>query len=154
MSRRLIAAIVVLAASGCLSSPVVAPAPLAFHAPKPPAQATQIVALALANAGFLVTQSDSGGTALRANRTAAYNGNQDYVRCRYPNGSGAAANRATTLIVLFRAKPDTTGSNVTIGGNVTTSYPAYQGTAMEIAPNDTDCVSNGVIERQLEAALR
>ena len=153
MYRTLIAAMAVLVA-GCLSSPVVAPSPVAFHAPKSPAQATQIAALALASAGFRVSQSDSLGTALTANRWATHNGNEDYVRCRYPKGSDAAANRATTLFIAFRALPDTAGSAVTIGGHVTTTYPGYQGTAMQIAPNDTDCVSNGLIERQLEEALR
>ena len=153
MYRMLTAAMVVLVA-GCLSSPIVAPSPVAFHAPQPASQATQIAALALANAGFRVSQSDSVGTALTANRWATYNGNQDYVRCRYPTGSDAAANRATTLFISFKALPDTGGSTVTINGHVTTTYPGYQGTAMEIAPNDTDCVSNGVIERQLEQALR
>jgi hypothetical protein len=154
MYRMLIVAATVVLVIGCLPKPFVASGPLAFHAPKPPNQATQIVAVALANAGFNVVQSGATGTALMANRTATHNGNQDYVWCRYPNGSDAAANRATTLFITFKAIPDTTGSDVTIGGRVTTSYPGYQGTAMQIAPNDTDCVSNGVIEQQLEAALR
>jgi hypothetical protein len=153
MYRTLIVALVVLA-TGCLSSPIVAPSPVAFHAPQPPAQATQIAALALASAGFRVFQRDSVGTALTANRWASHNGNEDYVRCRYPKGSDAAANRATTLLITFTAMPDTAGSSVRIGGRVTTTYPGYQGTAMQIATNDTDCVSNGVIERQLEQALR
>lgn len=153
MYKSLISAMVVLV-TGCVSSPVVAPTPLAFHAPQSAPQATQIAALALANAGFRVSQNDAVGTALTANRAATHNGNEDYVRCRYPKGSDAAANRATTLFIAFRAMPDTSGSAVTIGGHVTTTYPGYQGTAMAIAPNDTDCVSNGVIERQLEAALR
>ena len=46
------------------------------------------------------------------------------------------------------------GGVVEQGGRVMTSYPGYQGTAMAIAPNDTDCVSNGVIEQQLATALR
>ncbi|HEY2375756.1 MAG TPA: hypothetical protein VGH98_07235 [Gemmatimonadaceae bacterium] len=154
MYRTLIAGMVVLV-SGCLSSPIVAPSPLLFHASRPATQATQIAALTLASAGFRVAQSDSQGTTLTANRWATHNGNEDFVRCRYPKGSDAAANRATTLFITFRAQRDTTsGSAVTVGGRVLTSYPGYQGTAMEIAPNDTDCVSNGSIERQLETALR
>jgi len=153
MYRMLIAAMVVLV-SGCLTSPIVAPSPVEFHAGKAAPQAIQIAALALASAGFRVAQADSLGTALTANRWATHNGNEDYVRCRYPKGSDAAANRATTLFITLRAKPDTMGSDVTIGGRVTTTYPGYQGTAMAIAPNDTDCVSTGAIERQLEIALR
>lgn len=153
MYKTLIVAMVVLV-SGCLSSPIVAPAPTAFHASQAPPQATQIAALALASAGFRVSQNDSVGTMLTANRWATHNGNEDYVRCRYPKGSDAAANRATVLFITFKAIRDTAGSNVTIGGHVTTSYPGYQGTELQIAPNDTDCVSNGVIEQQLRQALR
>jgi len=153
MYKMLMAAMAVLVI-GCLAKPFVAPAPLAFHASSPATQATRIAAVALANAGFNVAQSGAAGTALTANRTATHNGNQSYIRCRYPNGSDAAANRATTLFITFKALPDTTGSAVTIDGRVMTSYPGYQGTAMAIAPNDTDCVSNGVIEQQLATALR
>jgi len=153
MYRLLIAATAVLVI-GCLPKPTLAPSPLTFHAPKPATQATQIVAVALANAGFNVAQSGPAATALTANRSATHNGNQEYIWCRYPSGSDAAANRATTLFITFRAIADTTGSDVTIGGRVTTSYPCYQGTAMQISPNDTDCVSNGVIEQQLQSALR
>src|SRR5438094_6998274 len=139
---------------GCLNNPVTAPSPLAFHASKSAREATQVAAIALANAAFRVTQSDSLGEALSATRTATHNGNEDYVTCQIPRGSGAAANRQTVLSITFRAKPSASGSDVAINGKVTTTYPGYEGTAMQTAPNETDCVSNGTIERQLESALR
>jgi len=154
MYKILIAAAAVLTI-GCLNKTFsAAPPPLLFHASQPATEATRIAAMALASAGFNVAQSGATGTALTANRTATHNGNQSYINCRYPNGSDAAANRATTLFITFKALPDTSGSAVTIDGRVTTSYPGYQGTAMAIAPNDTDCVSNGTIEQQLESALK
>ena len=143
-----------LVACGCLSTPVTAPAPIAFHASRSAREATQVAAVALANAGFRVAQTDSIGQLLSATRTATHNGNEDYITCQLPRGSGAAANRQTILSITFRAKPSTSGSDVTIDGKVTTSYPGYEGTAMQTAPNDTDCVSNGAMERQLEMALR
>jgi len=155
MFRSLTAASAVLAATGCLTPPITAPAPLSFHATRAPNQATQIVAIALVNAGFRVAQSDANGNALLANRTATHNGNEEYIRCKYPKESGAASNRETTFFISFAAKPTTaSGSDVTIGGTVHTSYPGYQGTAMQLVPSDSDCVSNGVMEKRLEAALK
>jgi hypothetical protein len=151
--RSLIAAVAGFA-TGCLRPPITAPAPFSFQASKAPNQATQIAAVALVNAGFRVAQSDARGNSLIANRTATHNGNEDYIRCKYPKESGAAANRETTLFITFAAKPTTNGSDVTIGSTVHTSYPGYQGTAMEIVPNDSDCVSTGVMEQQLEVALK
>jgi len=145
--------LVCLSLSGCLTAPVT-PAPLAFHASKSAREAIQVTVIALANAGFRVTQSDSAGEAVSANRTATHNGNEDYITCQLPKGAAAAANRETTLTITFRAKPSTSGSEVTIEGKVMTSYPGYEGTAMQTAPNLTDCVSNGTMERQLETALR
>ena len=143
-----------LVVCGYLSTPVTAPAPIAFHASRSAREATQVAAVALANAGFRVAQTDSIGQVLSAARTATHNGNEDYITCQLPRGSGAAANRQTILSITFRAKPSTSGSDVTIDGKVTTSYPGYEGTAMQTAPNDTDCVSSGAMERQLEMALR
>ncbi|HKW09597.1 MAG TPA: hypothetical protein VJO33_04405 [Gemmatimonadaceae bacterium] len=154
MTFRSLTAAVAVFAIGCLKPPITAPTPLSFQAAKAPNQATQVAAVALMNAGFRVAQSDARGNALIANRTATHNGNEDYIWCKYPKESGAAANRETTLFITFTAKPTTNGSDVTIGGTVHTSYPGYQGTAMEIVPNDSDCVSNGVMEKQLETVLK
>src|SRR5207248_10270179 len=139
MYRLLIAATAVLVI-GCLPKPALGPSPLSFHAPKAPTQATQIVAMALANAGFNVAQSGPAGTALTANRSATHNGNQEYIWCRYPSGSDAAANRATTLFITFSAIPHTTGSDATLGGRVASSCHGYQGTAMHIPPEESDRV--------------
>ena len=145
---------VLVLASACAPRPVTAPAPLSFHTPKSAQEATQVAAVALTNAGFRVSQIDSSGIALSATRTATHNGNEDYIKCQYPTGSGAAANRETTVFITFHAKPSTSGSDVTVDGKVRTWYPGYQGTAMQVAANETDCVSNGTIEQQLQSALR
>jgi hypothetical protein len=153
MSR--IVSVITLALLGsCMRSPVVAPAPVSFHSPRSAKEATQIAAVALMNAGFRVMQTDSIGNALAGTRTATHNGNQEYVICELPNGAGAAANRETALAVSFKATPGSEGSDVSISSRVTTSYPGYAGTAMQTPANETDCVSNGTIEHQLESALR
>ena len=99
-----------LVVCGYLSTPVTAPAPIAFHASRSAREATQVAAVALANAGFRVAQTDSIGQVLSATRTATHNGNEDYITCQLPRGSGAAANRQTILSITFRAKPSTSAA--------------------------------------------
>jgi hypothetical protein len=143
-----------LALVGCLSSRPTAPAPVNFHSSRSAKEATQAAAVTLTGAGFRVEQSDTIGNALRANRTATHNGNQQYVVCTLPKGSDAAANRQTVLAVSFRAVPKPSGSDISISSKVTTSYPGYEGTATQVPASDSDCVSNGTIEQQLTSVLR
>lgn len=152
--RRFLALPLAMTFTACLPTRALAPAPLSFHASRTAREATQVAAVVLINAGFRVTQADSIGEALTASRTATHNGNQDYVKCNLPKGSAAAANSETTLTIDFKATRGDSGSDVRVESRVRTSYPGYVGTSMETAPNDTDCVSNGVMEQQLVAALK
>jgi hypothetical protein len=155
--RRIFALAVAVAGLSCKHlglPPVQAAPPLSFHASKSAKEAAQVAVVSLMTAGFRVEQTDSLGEAVRASRTATHNGNEDYIACDLPKGSGAAANRETTLTINFRALRSTSGSDVAIDSRVVTSYPGYEGTVMQSAPNQTDCVSNGVMERQLQSALR
>jgi len=140
--------------TGCVSSKPTAPAPVSFHSSRSAKEATQAAAVTLTGAGFRVEQADTIGNALTANRTATHNGNQQYVVCALPKGSDAAANRQTILAVSFRAVPKPTGSDISINSQVTTSYPGYEGTAMQVPANASECVSNGTIEQQLTNVLR
>lgn len=146
-----------IAGSSCVVTPApTAPAPRSFHSSKVPRDALQVAVLALMSAGFRVTQTDSVGQAVTASRTASHNGNEQYVSCGLPRGSAAAANRETTVTINFRATSSAngSGSDVHVDSRVRTSYPGYEGTSMEIAPNEIDCVSNGTMEQQLESAVR
>ena len=140
--------------AGCLSSRPTAPAPVSFHSSRSAREATQAAAVTLTGAGFRVEQADTVGNALRANRTATHNGNQQYVVCALPKGSDAAANRQTILSVTFRAVPKASGSDISISSSVSTSYPGYEGTATQVPANASECVSNGTIEQQLTNVLR
>lgn len=152
--RRILALLLAMASTACLPTRAVAPAPLSFHASRSAKDAAQVAAVALVNAGFRVTQADSIGQSLTASRTATHGGNEQYVTCNLPKGSAAAANSETTLTIDFKVTPSASGSDVRLESRVRTSYPGYAGTSMETAPNATDCVSNGVMEQQLAAALR
>ena len=152
--RRILALLLATTFTACLPTRAVAPAPLSFHASRSAKEAAQVAAIVLVNAGFRVTQADSIGQALTASRTATHNGNQEYVTCNLPKGSGAVANSETTLTIDFKAMPSSSGSDISVQSRVRTSYPGYAGTSMATPPNETDCVSNGVMEQQLAAALR
>lgn len=153
MPRTLPLALAILA-TACVGQPLVAPTPVAFHSSRSPADVTRDAAVALVDAGFRVTQTDSLGYALTASRTATHNGNADFVTCNMPSGSAAAANRETTLTILFRALPAAAGSDVTVGSSVKTDFPGYEGTAIQVPGADSLCVSRGTMERRLAAALR
>ena len=113
-----------------------------------------MAAVALVTAGFQVTQADSLGMELTASRSSLANGNEEFVICQLPRNSGAAANRATTLRIAFSAKPADGGSDLVVASRVTTSYPGYDGTPMAMPTNESDCISNGTMERRLADALR
>jgi hypothetical protein len=141
-------------ATGCLGHPLTAPAPSTFHSARSARDATRSAAVALVDAGFRVTQSDSLGYSLNASRTASHNGNSEFVTCQMPSGSAAAANRETTLTIAFQATPATAGSDITVSSSVKTDYPGYEGTAIQVPMGDSLCVSSGTMERRLQAALR
>ena len=153
MPKTLPLALAILA-TACVGQPLVAPTPVTFHSSRSPADVTRGAAVALVDAGFRVTQTDSLGYALTATRAATHNGNADFVTCNMPSGSAAAANRETTLTILLRSVAAAAGSDVTIGSSVKTDFPGYEGTAIQVPAADSLCVSRGTMERRLEAALR
>src|SRR2546423_11378296 len=85
-----------LVVCGCLSTPVTAPAPIAFHASRSAREATQVAAVALANAGVRVAQTGSIGQGLSATRTATHNANADYLTRPLPPRSRPASHRRTS----------------------------------------------------------
>jgi hypothetical protein len=153
MLRTLLFAPIILLGA-CLPRTLTAPTPLTFHSSRSARDAARSAVLALVDAGFQVTQTDSLGFALSATRAATHNANQEFVTCELPRGSAAAANRETSLQISFRAVPATDGSDVTIQSKVITTYPGYEGTAMQVPPSDSICVSKGTMEQRLQAALR
>jgi hypothetical protein len=152
--RPVLAPFLLLMVAGCLVGGPKAPEPLIFRSSQPPREVVRRAALALVSAGFQVTQIDSLGGGLVANRTRAANGNEEFVTCQLPRNSEGAANRATTLRIAFTATKADAGSDLRIESNVVTSYPGYDGTPMAMATNENDCASNGTMERRLADALR
>lgn len=152
--RRILPLATVAFATACLGHPLTAPAPMSFHSARSARDATRGAVLALVNAGFRVTQTDSMGMAVNATRTATHSGNAEFVTCQLPKESAAAVDRETTLQISFRAvpAPQGEGSEVTIASKVTTAYPGYD--AATIPVGDASCVSSGTMEQRLQTALR
>src|SRR5690348_11905913 len=103
--RRTLPLAILLLGGACVPRTLTAPAPMAFHSSWSAPDATRSAVLALVDAGFQVTQTDSVGFAVSATRTATHNGNQAFVTCELPRGSDAAANRETSLRISFHAAP-------------------------------------------------
>jgi hypothetical protein len=152
--RRTLPLVTLVLAAACVPRTLTAPAPLSFHSSRSARDATRSAVLALVSSGFQVNQTDSVGYAVSATRTGTHNANQEFVTCELPKGSDAAANRETSLEISFRAVPAQQGSDVSIQSKVITRYPGYEGTAMQVPPSDSQCVSNGTMEQRLQAALR
>ena len=154
MHRLSIAALGVLAA-GCIEPTARAPEPVSLHVSDAPRDVVQRAAVALTSAGFRVAQTDEVGNDISASRRSSANGNEPFVTCNnVPRDSGAAANRETTIMIDFSAKPTGGGSDVTIRSNVRTAYPGFDGTPMQMATSDSDCVSTGLMERRLADSIR
>ena len=154
MHRLSVAALGILAA-GCIARTVLrAPEPVNLHVSDAPRAVIQRAAVALTSAGFRVAQTDSVGSVLGASRRSRPNGNEPFVTCNMPRNSGAAANRETTITIDFSARPASGGTDVTIRSNVRTTYPGFDGTPMQMATSDSDCVSTGLMERRLAESIR
>jgi hypothetical protein len=143
-----------LAALGCgrRSSPT-PPAPAAVQTTASVPAALQTVAQELVSRGFTISVSDAQAGVLTAARTRAQSGNDDILRCRGASGSTQTRNRVSTLTITVAARPSAGGSDVRIGSSTRTTYPGLTGD-QAIEPNDRDCVSLGVVERRLVAALQ
>ena len=146
--------------SSCATAPMAtAPAPISLHSSRTADDLTRGAAMALMGAGFRVVQTDSGGRTLVATRTATGNGNEEYVVCNVP--MRVASTRETAFTIDLKILPSASGSDVTIGSRVMTSYSSEGGdssspvsVASMTGPSATDCVSNGKMEKQLADALR
>lgn len=109
--------------------------------------------MALVGAGFRVTQTDAIGQAITATRTATGNGNDNYVVCSVPMRTEKIRETAFTINLKAKPSPSDSGSTIALDSKVLTSYSAPSDTA-STRPNASDCVSNGMMEKQLSNALR
>jgi hypothetical protein len=142
-----VAALVALMA--CVPPPPPAAAPRLMRTTLRPERVVQVSAQELAAADFEITLSDAPGGVLQARRVRKNPGNGDYQICRWPKGSLGDTQTRSTLQVSVSAVASNDSSNVRIGASMSSIVEVLDGKA-----SDSDCVSNGVIEQRLAAALK
>jgi len=130
-----------------------APAPEQLHVDKSPADVVRRAAAEFTAAGFQIAQSDTAAGNVVAQKAGTPDTQTADIACKYQRGSPYGRLARATLVVNVSAKAAGSGSDVVIGSLVHTDFSALPG-AFNHAPNDTDCVSSGAIEKRIAAAVR
>ena len=141
-----------LSIAGCMKAPL-APAPEQLHVDKSPEAIVRAAASEFTAAGFQISQSDTTAGTVVARKAGTPDTQSADITCKYQRGSPYGRLAQTTLVVTVSAKRAAGGSDVVIGSLVHTDFSALPG-AFNHAPNDTDCVSSGAIEKRIAAAVR
>ena len=150
-ARAVFAALLV---AGCTQAKLEAPAPVSMKTSRSKAQVVQLASRELTAAGFEVAASDTAAGTLTAKRTRDRRGNYDYITCDFAENSLAESNLVSTMTVTVSTTPGgNTSNSVRIGASVLAAYPSLEGTPLPRSESHTDCVSTGVIEKQIATAL-
>ena len=148
------AAFAALAIIGCKQTTLEAPAPVSLKTSHSKAQVVQLASKELTAAGFEVATSDTVAGTLTATRTRARRGNYDYIDCDFAENSLAEQNLVSTVTVtVATSSPGAGTNNVEIGASVLAKYPGLEDSPLPRSESKRDCVSTGVIEKQIARAL-
>ena len=155
MLNRMRAACVLITIVGCSPTPpLTAPEPVSVKSSRSRADVVQVATRELTAAGFEIATSDTTAGTLTATRKRDRRGNYDYITCDFAQNSLAESNLVSTMTVtVSTTSPSGGGSNVQIGSSVLAAYPNLEGTPLPRGDSHSDCVSTGVIEKQIAAAL-
>jgi hypothetical protein len=145
---------VALAVVGCTKTTFEAPAPVTLKTSHSKAQVVQLASRELTAAGFEVATSDTLSGTLTATRTRDRRGNYDYIDCNFAENSLAEQNLVSTMTVTVATTSPGPGTNtVEIGASVLAKYPGMADSPLPRSESRSDCVSTGVIEKQIAKAL-
>lgn len=153
------AACVLIAIVGCSPTPpLTAPAPVSVKSSRSRADIVRVATRELTSVGFEVASSDTTAGTLTATRKRDRRGNSEYITCDFAQNSLAESNLVSTMTVTVSATSPSGGgggggSNVEIGSSVLATYPNLEGTPLPRGESHSDCVSTGVIEKQIATAL-
>ena len=150
--RRRLTAFALLSIAGCMKAPP-APAPEQLHVDKSPSEIVRAATSEFTAAGFQISQSDTAAGTVVARKTGTPDTRTADITCKYQRGSPYGRLAQATLVVSLSTKPGSSGSDVAIGSVVHTDFSALPG-AFNHAPNDTDCVSSGAMEKRIAAVVR
>jgi len=147
-------AFAVLVIVGCTQTPLKAPEPVSMKTSRSRAQVVQLASRELTSVGFEVATSDTVAGTLTARRTRDRRGNYDYINCDFAQNSLAEQNLVSTLTVTVSTTSPGGGTNtVEIGTSVLAKYPGLEDSPLPRSESRSDCVSTGVIEKQIATAL-
>jgi hypothetical protein len=138
---------------GCVPAPLEQPAPASVRTTRSRADIVQTATRELTSAGFEIAASDTTAGSLTAKRTRDKRGNFDYITCKFAENSLAETNLVSTLTVTVAATTSGAASDVQIRAGVLATYPGLEDSPLPRSESQTDCVSTGVIERQIAGAL-
>ena len=147
------AAWAVIAIVGCAPAALPAPEPVSIKSSRSKADVVRVVTRELSAAGFEVATSDTSAGAVSAKRTRDRRGNFDYITCKFAENSLAETNLVSTLTVTVSTAGSTDVTTVEIGTAVLSTYPGLEDSPLPRSESRTDCVSTGVIEKQLATAI-
>ena len=143
-----------LAIVACKQATFEAPAPVSLKTSHSKAQVVQLASRELTSVGFEIATSDTVAGRLTATRTRDRRGNYDFIDCNFAENSLAEQNLVSTLTVTVATTSPAAGTNnVEIGASVLAKYPGMEGSPLPRSESRTDCVSTGVIEKQIAKAL-
>jgi len=148
---RLVWAIIVVAA--CAPAPLPPPEPVSIKSSRSKADVVRVATRELTSAGFEIASSDTVAGTLSAKRTRERRGNFDYITCKFAENSLAETNLVSTLTVTVATTGSTDANSVEIGTSVLSTFPGLEGTPLPRAESRRDCVSTGVIEKQIATAV-
>jgi hypothetical protein len=129
-------------------------APTQLHSGRTPTEAVQVATRELVAQGFEVSVSDAAAGTVVVKRVRSPDAQGDDITCRYAHGSMAGRGAEATMTVNVSAKAGSSGSDVVLTSLVRTDFSRMPGIFAQQASNDTDCVSSGLVEKQLADALR
>ena len=155
MLNRMRAACVLIATVGCSPTPpLTAPEPVSVKSARSRADIVRVATRELTSVGFEIATSDTTAGTLTATRKRDLRGNYDYITCDFAENSLAESNLVSTMTVIVSTTSPSGGStNVQIGSSVLAAYPNLEGTPLPRSESHSDCVSTGVIEKQIATAL-
>ena len=155
MLNRMRAACVLIATVGCSPTPpLTAPEPVSVKSARSRADIVRVATRELTSVGFEIATSDTTAGTLTATRKRDRRGNYDYITCDFAENSLAESNLVSTMTVIVSTTSPSGGStNVQIGSSVLAAYPNLEGTPLPRSESHSDCVSTGVIEKQIATAL-
>jgi hypothetical protein len=138
-----------LVLSACVPPPPPQVEPVAVRSNRSKPDVVRIATRELTSAGFEISSSDTVAGTLTATRVGEKRGNFDYITCKFAENSLAEMNLVSTMTVTVAAS----GFDVAIKSSVLSAYPALASSPLPRSESQTDCASNGVIEKRLAAAL-